>query len=73
MYLSLRVKNPSRSDGSEELEAEKKNDFEGLVRKHCSRLLADKRQQGTLGIYLFLIWTGFWPSDFPGVAAIPTS
>lgn len=49
------LQNPSRSSGCEEFEAENNNDFEGLVRKYCSRLLADKRQQGTLGICLFLI------------------
>lgn len=72
VYKSYELQNPSRSSGCEEFEAENNNDFEGLVRKYCSRLLADKRQQGTLGICLFFIWTGFWPSDFPGVAVIPT-
>lgn len=54
-------------------EAEKKGDFEGWVRRYCSRSLADKSQQGTLGIYIFLMPTEFWPLDFPGVAVIHTS
>lgn len=34
----------------------KNNDFEGLVRKYCSRSLTDKSQQGTLGIYIFFFF-----------------
>lgn len=61
-------------NGCEEFdEAENRHDFEGLVRKCCSRSLADKSQQGTLGIYIFLMPARFWPLDFPGVAVIHTS
>lgn len=55
----------SRHNGCEEFdEAEKNNVFEGLVRRYCSRSLADKSQQRTLWSYVFLIQTGLlasWP------------
>lgn len=65
-FLNCWGTSPSRHRGPEKLEkAEKKNDFEGLVRKYYSRSLADKSQWGTLEIYIFLIRAGVLTSSLP--------